>query len=172
MRYFGRKCWRSRRGRNTRAFLLRVILYSRAPFVSKRNSLVPRVSHVPPSSLIIKLTGIELVPWREWSLLLEHEGQSKEPFTTLFGKTFCLKIYFPFVFYCTRTVYARPVLEYLFLTKIMLHGGLLWLQLKEPTSVKGPFLTLNAKKKIQLYNILRDFFRVWLFHCTWGGHLE
>ena len=56
-----------------------------------------------------------------------------------FGKTFCLKIYFPFGLYSTRTVYARPVLEYLFLTKIMLHGGLLWLQLKEPTSVKGLF---------------------------------
>ena len=40
-----------------------------------------------------------------------------------FGKTFCLKLYFPFVLHCTRTVYARPVLEYLFLTKIMLHGG-------------------------------------------------
>ena len=41
----------------------------------------------------------------------------------------------------------------------MLHGGLLWLQLKEPTSVKGPFLTLNAKKKYS-YTIFYESFSV------------
>ena len=74
-----------------------------------------------------------------------------------FGKLFCLKIYFPFGLCCTSTVYARPILEYLFLTKIMLHGGLLWLQLKEPTSVKGPFLTLNAKKNTVIQYFTRVF---------------
>ena len=74
-----------------------------------------------------------------------------------FGKTFCLKIYFPFGLYSTRTVYASPVLEYLFLTKIMLHGGLLWLQLKEPTSVKGPFLSLNAKNNTDIQYFTRLF---------------
>lgn len=143
MRYFGRKCWRSPRGRNTRALPLRVILYSRARFLSKRNNLIPRVSLLcSSSSLITKLTGaLEGNVVYYWNT----KDKAKNLSRPCFGKTFCIKIYFPFVLYCTGTVYSRPVLEYLFLTKIMLHGGLLWLQLKEPTSVKGPFLTLNAK---------------------------
>ena len=42
----------------------------------------------------------------------------------------------------------------------MLHGGLLWLQLKEPTSVKGPFLTLNAKNNTDIQYFTTEFFRV------------
>ena len=83
MRYFGHKCWRSPRGRKTRGLVLRVIVYSHSPFVSKRGNLIPSVS----LTFLPRLWSPSwLVPWREWSLLLEHEGQSKEPFTTLFWK--------------------------------------------------------------------------------------
>ena len=41
----------------------------------------------------------------------------------------------------------------------MLHGGLVWLQLKEPTSVKGSFLTLNTKKQYS-YTIFYESFSV------------